>query len=96
MRPDSCFCEMRPRLCWLGDENPGQSQRLQVRAGFVTSVKGFTANYNHTASSQERHMKKFLAVLVLVAGFCTAAQADVWKWVDANGKTHFVDTMKSI
>ena len=41
-------------------------------------------------------MKKFLAVLVLVAGFCTAAQADVWKWVDANGKTHFVDTMKSI
>lgn len=41
-------------------------------------------------------MKKFFAVLVLVAGFCTVAQADVWKWVDASGKTHFVDTMKSI
>ena len=41
-------------------------------------------------------MKKFLAVLVLVAGFSTVAQADVWKWVDATGKTHFVDTMKSI
>lgn len=41
-------------------------------------------------------MKKFLAVLVLVAGFSAAAQADVWKWVDANGDTHFVDTMKSI
>ena len=44
----------------------------------MTSVKGFAANYNHTASSQERFMKKFLAVLVLVAGFFTAAQADVW------------------
>ena len=41
-------------------------------------------------------MKKLLAVLVLVIGFSTAAQADVWKWVDTAGKTHFVDTMKSI
>ena len=40
-------------------------------------------------------MKFVLAVLVLVFG-CAAAQADVWKWVDANGKTHFVDTNKSI
>lgn len=41
-------------------------------------------------------MKKFFAVLALVAVFCSAAQADVWKWVDAKGNTHFVDTMKSI
>lgn len=37
-------------------------------------------------------MKKLLAVLVLTFGFSVAAQADVWKWVDAQGKTHFVDT----
>ena len=37
-------------------------------------------------------MKKLLAVLVLTIGFSIAAQADVWKWVDAQGKTHFVDT----
>ena len=37
-------------------------------------------------------MKKYLATLVLMAGFCAVAQADVWKWVDADGKTHFVDT----
>lgn len=37
-------------------------------------------------------MKKFFAVLVLLLGFTVAAQADVWKWVDAHGKTHFVDT----
>ena len=37
-------------------------------------------------------MKKLLAVLVLTFGFSIAAQADVWKWVDAQGKTHFVDT----
>lgn len=27
---------------------------------------------------------------------CGTASADVWKWVDANGKTHFVDTSTSI
>lgn len=37
-------------------------------------------------------MKKFFAVLVLLFGFAAAAQADVWKWVDAHGNTHFVDT----
>ena len=37
-------------------------------------------------------MKKLLAGLVLTFGFSVAAQADVWKWVDAQGKTHFVDT----
>jgi len=40
-------------------------------------------------------MKFVFAVLVL-AFACAAAQADVWKWVDANGKTHFVDTNKAI
>ena len=41
-------------------------------------------------------MKKFLAILVIFAGFCATAQADVWKWVDAQGKTHFVDTNTAI
>jgi hypothetical protein len=37
-------------------------------------------------------MKHFFAVLVLLFGLVAAAQADVWRWVDANGNTHFVDT----
>ena len=37
-------------------------------------------------------MKKIILVLAALAGLCTAAHADVWKWVDANGDTHFVDT----
>ena len=37
-------------------------------------------------------MKNLFVVLALTLGFCAAAQADVWKWVDAEGKTHFVDT----
>lgn len=41
-------------------------------------------------------MKSFLAILILIAGFCATAQADVWKWVDAQGNTHFVDTNKPI
>ena len=41
-------------------------------------------------------MKQFFAILVFVIGFTGVAKADVWSWVDANGKTHFVDTMKAI
>lgn len=41
-------------------------------------------------------MKKLLAVAVLTLGLSAAAQADVWKWVDAEGKTHFVDTSTPI
>jgi len=41
-------------------------------------------------------MNKILAICIAVLGFCTVAQADVWKWVDASGKTHFVDTKTPI
>jgi hypothetical protein len=37
-------------------------------------------------------MKHLFAVLVLLLGCAAVAEADVWKWVDASGKTHFVDT----
>ncbi|MBT8082384.1 MAG: DUF4124 domain-containing protein [Gammaproteobacteria bacterium] len=38
---------------------------------------------------------RYILVLLLLLG-ATSAQADVWKWVDAHGNTHFVDTMKPI
>ncbi len=43
-------------------------------------------------------MKTNSAVSLIVGGlFLTSlAQADVWKWIDAKGDTHFVDTMKPI
>ena len=41
-------------------------------------------------------MNKFLTICVLIFGVCQTANADVWKWVDAYGKTHFVSTMKPI
>lgn len=41
-------------------------------------------------------MKQLLAIITLIFGFCLTANADVWKWVDAFGKTHFVDTMRPI
>lgn len=40
-------------------------------------------------------MRLILAV-VSISFACAVAQADVWKWVDANGETHFVDTNTSI
>lgn len=41
-------------------------------------------------------MKKLAAILVLSIGFCPLAIADVWKWVDARGETHYVDTSTPI
>ena len=41
-------------------------------------------------------MKKLFFTATLIFGFCLTANADVWKWVDAFGKTHFVDTMTPI
>jgi len=41
-------------------------------------------------------MKKLVFTAILGLGFCLTANADVWKWVDAAGKMHFVDTIKPI
>jgi len=41
-------------------------------------------------------MKKLTAIIILAFGLCPFANADVWKWVDANGDTHFVDTLTPI
>ena len=38
---------------------------------------------------------RYIFILLFVLSAATA-QADVWKWVDAHGNTHFVDTMKPI
>ncbi len=41
-------------------------------------------------------MHKIILGWVLIFGFGAAANADVWRWVDDNGNTHFVDTMRPI
>ena len=41
-------------------------------------------------------MKRLTATVLLLSGFALNASADIWKWVDSSGKTHFVDTIKPI
>ena len=41
-------------------------------------------------------MNRILIVIMLTCGLCVSAYADVWKYVDAVGKTHFVDSNQSI
>ncbi len=41
-------------------------------------------------------MNKLLTICVLAIGLVSTADADIWKWVDANGKTHFVDSARPI
>ncbi len=39
----------------------------------------------------------YLRIFLLLSVFCCgSAMADIWKWVDADGKTHFVDTSTAI
>ena len=41
-------------------------------------------------------MTRLIATMILLLGMSSWAHADIWKWVDANGKTHFVDTTTPI
>ena len=41
-------------------------------------------------------MSYFRIFLLLSVFCCGSAAADIWKWVDADGETHFVDTSTSI
>ena len=41
-------------------------------------------------------MKSVFAILLLTLGIACNAEASVWKWVDANGDTHFVDSNRPI
>lgn len=41
-------------------------------------------------------MKNFLVICGVLLALSSGAKADVWKWVDANGDTHFVDSMTAI
>jgi hypothetical protein len=41
-------------------------------------------------------MNRLLIVGLILAGLSVTAHADVWKWVDNDGKTHFVDTKTAI
>lgn len=41
-------------------------------------------------------MTKPLLTTALILGFCLSANADVWRWTDPNGHTHFVDTNRPI
>ncbi len=41
-------------------------------------------------------MKKLTVIIVLAFGICPVANADIWKWVDVYGETHFVSTMTTI
>ncbi len=41
-------------------------------------------------------MNRIIVFIMLTCGFCLGANADIWKWQDENGKTHFVDSNTAI
>ena len=41
-------------------------------------------------------MIRRIVTILLASSFCTSANADIWKWVDELGETHFVATNRPI
>jgi len=41
-------------------------------------------------------MIRIIAIIMLTCGFCLSANADIWKYADENGNTHFVDSNSAI
>lgn len=41
-------------------------------------------------------MFRILSIIMLTCGISLAAHADIWKWFDAEGKVHFVDSDTAI
>jgi len=68
--------------------------RANIFLEVVTEIKGILSLAGHTS----RHMaiKKYIFFVIALSGFCVTASADVWRWVDLNGNTHFVDTARPI
>jgi hypothetical protein len=42
------------------------------------------------------NMSRIFVTFGLLCAVCQSATADVWRWTDPNGDTHFVDTMRPI
>ena len=59
----------------------------------MTSINGLQTVRDHNIAMNTR---RILIATALLIGFFQSASADVWRWIDDNGDTHFVDTMRPI
>lgn len=62
----------------------------------VTGITGTSRQHRHNAPMKGIAMKRVLVAAVLLFGISLNASADIWKWTDAHGKIHFVNTLKAI
>jgi hypothetical protein len=62
----------------------------------VTSITGPLAGHGDNAPMKGNAMHRILIAAMLLFGVVTHANADIWKWTDAHGKIHFVNTLKAI
>ena len=64
----------------------------------MTGVNGFPSNLGDTFGCfcGFLTMKKRIAAASLLLALALPASADIWKWVDANGVTRFVDSNRPI
>ena len=53
-----------------------------------TQISWIPASLQHDGDS----MNRFLVIIMLTCGFWLSANADIWKYVDAYGKSQFVDS----
>ena len=62
----------------------------------MTAITGTSAGHGDNAPMKGTAVNRFLVAAILLFGVVTCANADIWKWKDAHGKIHFVNTLKAI
>ena len=62
----------------------------------MTGINGTSDWHGDNAAMNRSAMKRFFVAAILIFGVVNHANADIWKWKDAHGKIHFVNTLKAI
>lgn len=62
----------------------------------MTEFKGKRGTCRHNALMTDARLTTFLCAALLTVVTAGPARADIWRWVDALGETHYVDTMTPI
>lgn len=58
----------------------------------MIGIKALWSHFHDNGAVMTNTLIKIISILILGGGFCASAHADIWRWTDAEGKVHFVDS----
>lgn len=58
----------------------------------MIGVKALWSHFHDNGAVMTNPLTRIFSILIVGCGICATAQADIWRWTDAQGKIHFVDS----